>query len=168
MTNSVNVGMGERVRGLVWRTGRKLFTSSVVAQILRGLLVREGSWCPVVVVSKLVWGRRKMEEAFPTFSSGQEPSWGQQLVLCCQWEISVGEGLVMGLRWVPLPDSSSWATWEPYDFSRSFIITLVSREMFGAVPSIGLSCSSSVSSFLVFWWGIGQLMALLKCVRSSC
>lgn len=34
---------------------------------------------------------------------------------------------------------------ERRDFSRSFIITLVSIEMFGAIPGTGLSCSSSVS-----------------------
>ena len=54
MTNSVNAGMRERVRRLVWRMGRKLFTSSAGVQILLGLLVREGSWRPVVVVSELV------------------------------------------------------------------------------------------------------------------
>lgn len=54
MKKSVNVGMGERVCRLVWRRGRKLLTSSAVVQILLGLLVREGTWCPVVVVSELV------------------------------------------------------------------------------------------------------------------
>lgn len=54
MTNSVNVVMGERVRGLIWRMGRRLFISSVVVQILLELLVREGSWHPVRVVSELV------------------------------------------------------------------------------------------------------------------
>lgn len=53
MTNSINFGMGEQVHRLVWRMGRKLFTSSAVDQILLGLLVREGSWRPVVVVSCL-------------------------------------------------------------------------------------------------------------------
>lgn len=54
MTNSISVGMGERVRRLVWRMGRKLPTSAAVVQMLLGLLVREGSWRPVVVVSELV------------------------------------------------------------------------------------------------------------------
>lgn len=65
--------------------------------------------------------------------------------------ISVGEELVVGLRWDPLPDSPSWAAWELYYFRRSFIIMLFSRRTFGAVPSIGLSYSSSVNSSLVFW-----------------
>jgi len=54
MTSSVNLEMGERVRRQVWRMRRNLFTSSVVVHMLLGLVVRQGSWRPVVMVSEHV------------------------------------------------------------------------------------------------------------------
>lgn len=74
---------------------------------------------------------------FPGISIG----WLPELVLCCRWESLLLRRLwSVGARFCFLR-----AVWEQRDFSRSFIITFVSIEMFGAIPGTGLSCSSSVS-----------------------